>query len=172
MLLVPDYMIDKTFVDTNILVYAHDLDDRCKHDIARDTLANLWNAGTGLVSPQVLQELYVTVTRKIATPLSVELARKIINSYALWCMDVTSVDVAAALRIEDEAKLGFWDALIVASAARGGATKLLSEDPELRPDHGRRAHRESVQQDSQPRIERARQRRVATAAWESRATSA
>jgi len=118
----------KTFVDTNVLVYAHDVDDLVKHELARDALRSLWNDGTGLLSPQVLQEFYVNVTRKIATPLAKDAARLVVSAYAIWCVDVTSADVAAAFRIEDEAKIGFWDALIVASAAKAGAARLLSED--------------------------------------------
>jgi predicted nucleic acid-binding protein len=121
-------MSDKTFVDTNILVYAHDLDDRLRHDRASDVLRSLWNDGTGVLSPQVLQEFYVNVTRKIAKPLARDAARRIVGTYAIWCVDVTSDDVSAAFRIEDEAKVGFWDALIIASAAKAGATRLLSED--------------------------------------------
>jgi len=121
-------MSDRTFVDTNILVYAHDVDDRSKHDRARNALRALWNDGAGVLSPQVLQEFYVNVTRKIAKPLAKEAARLIVNTYAIWCVDVGPADVAAAFRIEDEAKIGFWDALIVASAMKAGATRLLSED--------------------------------------------
>ena len=121
-------MTDKTFVDTNILVYAHDTDDRSKHVAAGDALRCLWDDGTGVLSPQVLQEFYVSVTRIIATPLPKQAARHVVSTYAIWCIDVTSVDVVAAFRIEDEAKIGFWDALIVASAAKAGATRLLSED--------------------------------------------
>jgi predicted nucleic acid-binding protein len=121
-------MSDKTFIDTNILVYAHDLDDRSKHECARNALRELWNDGTGLLSPQVLQEFYVNVTRKIAKPLAKDVARMIVSAYAIWCVDVTSDDIGAAFRIEDAAKIGFWDALIIASAAKAGATRLLSED--------------------------------------------
>jgi predicted nucleic acid-binding protein len=121
-------MSARTFVDTNILVYAHDVDERSKHDRARSALRELWNDGTGVVSPQVLQEFYVSVTRKIATPLPKGAARLIVSTYAIWCVDVGSADVAAAFRIEDEAKIGFWDALIVAAAAKAGAKRLLSED--------------------------------------------
>ena len=71
-------MSDKTFVDTNVLVYAHDVDVRTKHEVAREILRDLWNTGTGLLSPQVLQEFYVTVTRKIATPLPREAARLVV----------------------------------------------------------------------------------------------
>ncbi len=80
------------------------------------------------MSPQVLQEFYVNVTRKISKPLARDAARLVVGTYAIWCIDVGSSDVAAAFRIEDEAKIGFWDALIVASAVKAGATRLLSED--------------------------------------------
>jgi predicted nucleic acid-binding protein len=121
-------MTVKVFVDTNVLVYAHDIDDRSKRAAARNVLRDLWNDGNGLVSPQVLQEFYVTVTRKIAAPISKEAARQVVSAYAIWCIDVTSADMTAAFRIEDEARISFWDALIVAAAAKGGATKLLTED--------------------------------------------
>lgn len=91
-------------------------------------MRELWNDGTGLLSPQVLQEFYVNVTRKIATPLGKNDARLVVHTYAIWCVDVSPVDIAAAFRIEDEAKIGFRDALIIASAAKAGAARLLSED--------------------------------------------
>ena len=87
----------------------------------------MWNDGTGLLAP-LLQEFYVTVTRKIAKPLAKDAARQVVSTYAIWCVDVTSADVAAAFRIEDEAKIGFWDALIIASASKAGAARVLSED--------------------------------------------
>lgn len=68
------------------------------------------------------------MTRKVVTPLAKDAARLVVSTYAIWCVDVTAADVAAAFRIEDEAKIGFWDALIIASAAKAGAVRLLSED--------------------------------------------
>lgn len=121
-------MTDRIFVDTNILVYAHDTESREKHLVARDVLRELWNNVTGIVSPQVLQEFYVTVTRKIANPLPKHDARQIVNTYAIWCTQITSADILAAFRVEEQAKLSFWDSLIIASASNAGATKLLSED--------------------------------------------
>ena len=59
----------KTFVDTNVLIYAHDADAGTKHETARGVLRDLWGGRTGVLSTQVLQEFYVNVTRKIATPL-------------------------------------------------------------------------------------------------------
>jgi predicted nucleic acid-binding protein len=77
---------------------------------------------------QVLQEFYVNVTRKIASPLPKDAARLVVNSYSIWCVDTTPAEISAAFRIEDESRIGFWDALIVASAAKSGAMRILSED--------------------------------------------
>jgi predicted nucleic acid-binding protein len=121
-------MNDKTFVDTNVLIYAHDIDAGAKHEIAQRIMRELWSERAGLLSTQVLQEFYVNVTRKIASPLSKVSARAVINSYASWCVENTLVDISTAFRIEDESQIGFWDALIIASAAKGGAMRLVSED--------------------------------------------
>lgn len=121
-------MSDKTFVDTNILIYAHDVDAKAKHDVAKGVLRELWSQRTGVLSMQVLQEFYVNVTRKIASPLPKDVARAVVNSYSIWCIDATPAEIAAAFRIEDESRIGFWDALIVASALKCGATRILSED--------------------------------------------
>jgi len=121
-------MTVKTFVDTNILVYAHDVDGGRKHKTARDILIELMQSGSGALSPQVLQEFYVTVTRKIPKRLTKRAAREIVEDFSTWCIDTTGAEVAAAFRIEDEAKIGFWDALILASAVKAGAEVLLSED--------------------------------------------
>jgi predicted nucleic acid-binding protein len=121
-------MNDKTFVDTNILIYAHDVDAKAKHDVAKGVLRELWRRRTGVLSMQVLQEFYVNVTRKTASPLPKDVARAVVNSYSIWCIDATPAEIAAAFRIEDESRIGFWDALIVASALKCGATRILSED--------------------------------------------
>jgi len=121
-------MNGKTFVDTNILIYAHDVDAPVKRDIANRLLDELWAEHTGALSVQVLQEFYVNVTRKIARTLSKLSARRVVDAYAPWAVDVTSAEISSACRIEDQARIGFWDALIVACALKSGATKILSED--------------------------------------------
>ena len=121
-------MSDKTFIDTNILIYAHDVDASTKHDIARAVLRELWSERAGVLSMQVLQEFYVNVTRKIASPLSKELARLVVSNYAIWCSETTPIEISAAFRIEDESRIGFWDAMIISAAAKSGATRILSED--------------------------------------------
>ncbi len=121
-------MSDKTFIDTNVLIYAHDVDADAKHKIAKGVLQELWTERTGVLSAQVLQEFYVNVTRKIPSPLSKDLARLVVSSYAIWCLETTPTEILAAFRIEDESRIGFWDALIVSSAAKSGANRILSED--------------------------------------------
>jgi len=121
-------MIDKTFVDTNILIYAHDIDAGKKHAVAKEILLGLWAERSGVLSTQVLQEFYVNVTRKIARPLPRESARLVVNSYAIWCEGTTAADISNAFRFEDLARTGFWDSLIIASALKSGAKRILSED--------------------------------------------
>lgn len=121
-------MSAKTFIDTNVLIYAHDNDAGAKHQIAKTILRDLWSERTGLLSVQVLQEFYVNVTRKISSPLSKDLARLVVSSYAIWCTETTAAEIASAFWIEDESRIGFWDALIVSSASKNGATRILSED--------------------------------------------
>ncbi len=129
-------MSDRTFVDTNVLIYAHDVDAKAKHDVAKAALRELWHQRSGVLSTQVLQEFYVNVTRKIATPLPKDAARLVVSAYSIWCSDITPQEIAAAFRIEDESKIGFWDALIVASASKCGATRILSEDLNAAPRIG------------------------------------
>jgi predicted nucleic acid-binding protein len=125
-------MSAKTFIDTNILIYAHDIDANAKNDIAKAVLRELWSERTGVLSMQVLQEFYVNVTRKILSPLSKDSARSVVSTYVPWCMETTPADISAAFRIEDESRVGFWDALIVSSAVKSGATRILSENVNAR----------------------------------------
>src|SRR5262249_4890259 len=91
-------------------------------------LRELWSERSGALSTQVLQEFYVNVTKKIARPISRASARTVVTTYAPWCLETTTAEIATAFQIEDASKIGFWDALIVASAVKSGATRILSED--------------------------------------------
>jgi predicted nucleic acid-binding protein len=121
-------MSDRTFIDTNVLIYGHDVDAKANHEIAKEVLAELWSQRNGALSVQVLQEFYVNVTRKIPSPLPKRAARPIVESYTAWCIETTPVEIATAFRLEDECRIGFWDALIVAAALKCGAARILSED--------------------------------------------
>lgn len=130
-----DKTVGKSFVDTNVLVYAYDVSDPAKRDIARQLVAGLWENGGGLLSPQVLQEFFVTVTRKIATPLSTKIARGIVEDLAEWrVVPADAGSVLRAIELQTETGFSFWDAMIVQSAIDGGATTLWSEDLQ----HGRK----------------------------------
>jgi predicted nucleic acid-binding protein len=122
-------MSDKCFVDTNILVYAHDFTQGAKHERARALVQKLWESGNGVLSTQVLQELCISLRRKAARPLSAEGTRKVIEDYASWEIIVnTAESVLEALDIEMRHKISFWDALIVQAAGSSGAEVLYSED--------------------------------------------
>lgn len=122
-------MSDKCFVDTNILVYAHDLKQGTKYERARALVQKLWESETGVLSTQVLQELCVSLQRKVARPLSAEGTRKVIEDYASWEIVVnTAESVLMALDTQGRYQISFWDALIVAAASSCGAEMLYSED--------------------------------------------
>jgi predicted nucleic acid-binding protein len=122
-------MTDRVFVDTNVLIYAHDLDAGLKHDRAAAIIADLWEKENGIISVQVLQEFYVNVTRKIARPMTPAAARGIIRNYLAWRVEPNEPSaVLLASEIGERNRISFWDALIVASAARSGADRILSED--------------------------------------------
>ncbi len=122
-------MPDRVFVDTNVLIYAHDLDAGDKHAVASAILRDLWSSRLGILSTQVLQEFYVNVTQRIPSPLSRAPARQIVRSYFVWQVEVLAPDmILRASDIEERHQLSFWEALIVAAALEGGARKLLTED--------------------------------------------
>ena len=122
-------MKDKVFVDSNVLIYAHDLDAGDKHLRAVEIVRGLWENRNGIVSTQVLQEFYVNVTRKIPDTLPRSKAREIARNYSLWQTEtIQPADVFRASEIEEINQLSFWDALIVVAATKGGASTLLSED--------------------------------------------
>lgn len=96
-------------------------------EVAKSVLTELWSKRTGVLSMQVLQEFYVNVTRRIERPLPKNVARMVVSSYAIWRVETTPAEIASAFRIEDESRIGFWDALVVASAVKCGASRIFSE---------------------------------------------
>ena len=123
-----NFMSDKAFVDTNILVYAHELKPGIKHERASALVEMLWKSGEGILSTQVLQELCFTLRRKTATPWTVEETRSLLEDYLDWQIVVnTPRSVIEALTIETRYQISFWDALIIQAAERSGAAILYSE---------------------------------------------
>lgn len=117
------------FVDTNILVYAHDTSAGAKRDCAAALLEELWESRTGCLSIQVVQEFYVTITRKVARPLEGGAAAQILADLSVWRVQVPDVrDVLAAIELQRRYGIAFWDAMILQSAARLGCETVWSED--------------------------------------------
>lgn len=119
----------RQFVDTNVLIYAHDPSAGDKHLRASALIEELWSARTGCLSTQVLQEFYVNVTRKVARPLSPEVAAEIIAALGQWEVHRPNVeDMIEAISLQTRHKISFWDALILTSAQRLECKTLWSED--------------------------------------------
>jgi predicted nucleic acid-binding protein len=119
---------DRTFLDTNVLVYLFDHDEPDKEQCARDILEQA-EPGELVLSTQVLSEFYVVVTRKLKRPLDAAQAVQAVDWLSL--LEVISLDpvlVKAAIQTSRSSQLSYWDGLIVASAASGGCKLLLTED--------------------------------------------
>jgi predicted nucleic acid-binding protein len=117
------------FCDTNVVVYAYDRTAGHKHDRARILIDRLWARDDGALSIQVLQELFVSLTRKIRPPVPFHRAREIVNDLSTWhIVEPTRHDIIAAIDASDRWKVSFWDALILTTARKAGATILWSED--------------------------------------------
>ena len=120
-------MATRAFVDTNVLVYLYDDADATKRDQARHLLLD--DSVDLVISSQVLNEFYVTVTRKIATPMPNETARRAVENLAeLEVVPVTRNLVLDALATGADHKLSHWDALIIEAASRAGTDVLYTED--------------------------------------------
>jgi len=117
------------FVDSNVLIYAYDVTGGVKHEQAKALLASLWESRYGCLSIQVLQEFYVTVTRKVARPLAGEVAAEIVADLAAWRVHAPIVeDVKQAIATHRRYEISFWDAMVIRSAAQLGCRMLWSED--------------------------------------------
>jgi predicted nucleic acid-binding protein len=117
------------FLDTNVLVYVHDKSAGKKHEQAKALIQKLWDSENGCLSVQVLQEFYVTITQKVAQPLSIESSKRIIEDLALWKVYAPEAkDVLGAIDLQQRYVLSFWDAMIVWSAAQLACNIIWSED--------------------------------------------
>ena len=122
-------MSDRYFVDTNILMYAHDKAAGTKHERAKALVEELWRNRTGVVSTQVLQELAVNLRKKAGRPLDAKATREIVTDYLTWQVVVNGGEsILEALDLEARFQISFWDALVVQAAHTSGADVLYSED--------------------------------------------
>jgi len=120
-------LAERVFIDTNVIVYADDLDAGAKRERAREILQQVLIDGNGVVSTQVLQEFFVAATRKLG--VAAEIARRKVELLAR--LDVVTIEPSLILDAIDLHRLhpiSFWDALIVQSAVASGCRRLLTED--------------------------------------------
>ncbi len=120
-------MTDRAFIDTNIVVYAYDGRDPVKQEQARAVIAD--TKRRPVVSTQVLGEFYVTITRKLETPVAMPVAREAVERLSRFPVIPLDRDLAlAAIDTTQSHQLSYWDALIVEAARVGGCRTLLTED--------------------------------------------
>jgi predicted nucleic acid-binding protein len=118
----------RRFVDTNILLYAHDDSAGAKRDRARALPKQLWDSREGCLSVQVLQEFFMNATRKIPTPLSAETAKEIVADLSHWQHARPRSRRRACRDWHPPAgRISFRDSMIVRSAAEMGCEVLYSE---------------------------------------------
>ena len=119
----------KTFVDTNIVVYAHDRSSGGKYKISRDILRELWKKRNGILSTQVLQEFFHISTKKISDRISLSKVEESIKHLLAWKIVVNDgSNILQAIDIYKKYKYSFWDSLIIQAAISGKAEILLSEN--------------------------------------------
>lgn len=117
------------FVDSNVLVYGFDDSDDAKRERSHAVMRCLWETRRGCISSQVLQEFYVTVTRKLTPRISCDKARREVEDLFLWKpVSPSPEQLRLAWEIEDRWQLSWWDSLIVSAAKRSGCSTLLTED--------------------------------------------
>ncbi|MBI4754033.1 MAG: PIN domain-containing protein [Betaproteobacteria bacterium] len=120
---------DRMFVDTNILLYAHDRQEGLKRQRAQAILRDLWQQDSGALSLQVLQEFVANSARVLGEATARARVREIVSLYRAWVRQPTTPDtVLRAADIAELAKVSFWDAMIIAAAEAAAVRTLLTED--------------------------------------------
>lgn len=120
-------MSAKTFLDSNILVYAHDAGSPERQRRSREVIAQLADSGGGVISTQVMQEFFVAATRKLGVPpLAAKAVLKTLNVFEV--VQVSPELVHEAIDCSVLNTLSFWDALILAAAASAGCNSVYTED--------------------------------------------
>lgn len=125
-------MKERSFIDTNILVYTDDAEATFKADISSELLVQAVQSGLGVISTQILQEYFVASTRKRGVQVDIAKQRVQFFSRLQW-VSISANDVLSAIDLHRLHGLSFWDALVVQSARNARCTVLLSEDMQ----HGR-----------------------------------
>ncbi len=124
-----NYTKGRFFVDTNLLVYAYDSSAGRKRKASSEILSLLWQHRTGILSTQVLQEFFVSLTQKVRNPILPETAREIVSDLLRWPLVVNDgKNILRAIDFQVKYHFSFWDSLIVQAAVTSRSQYLLSED--------------------------------------------
>jgi predicted nucleic acid-binding protein len=122
-------MSDRVFLDTNVLVYAHDAASPDKKQKSQELIFESIRSRSGVISAQVLSEFFVTVTQKAKPAMTVEQAKQeIVLLAALETVEIDATLVVHAIGLKTRWQLSYWDALILAAAERAGCATVFSED--------------------------------------------
>lgn len=123
-------MRDKSFLDTNILVYAYDSSEKEKHPKASRLLKDLWSSRAGILSIQVLSEFYVVVTQKVERPISSSEAKAIIEDYlSSWeIIEPRGDTLLSSIEATNKYNFHFWDAMIFAAAKEANVIRIYTEN--------------------------------------------
>lgn len=117
------------FVDTDVLLYAHDSSAGPKRARAAALVERLADERRGLLSSQVLMEFYVAATRKLPRPLDQRAAAGIVEDFGTWPVFLPAVaDVLEGARLAQRYRIHFWDAMILRAAIALEADVVWSED--------------------------------------------
>jgi predicted nucleic acid-binding protein len=123
-------MSAEIFLDTNVLVYAYDRSEPLKQERSENVMTELSSLGIGVISTQVVGELFIALTKKIKIPLTVEDGLKRLEHHMqVWrLVDVTAFVVMEAVRGVRRHRLSYWDAQIWGTARMHSIPVVFSED--------------------------------------------
>src|SRR5205807_8244343 len=111
------------------IAYAYDRSAGTKQEAAAALMARLWAGGGGLVSTQVLQELYLTLTNRAKVAMEIRAARALVVNLSVWSVYSPSAeDVVAAIDRAQDWQISLWDSLIIVAASASSASVVWSED--------------------------------------------
>ncbi len=113
------------FVDSNVFLYAQS-PDTAKRSTASDVLGSLVASGSGVVSPQVIAEVFVVLERSAGVGVALEQANAMRESWVLQSLDADTTE--RTLKIKARYGFDYWDSQIVAAAVASGARYLITED--------------------------------------------
>jgi len=120
--------MNKTFIDTNVIIYANDTSDEEKQERALAVVAELMRLGTGVISTQVLQEYAHVALNKLHQRQDVILRQLVLLEEGLEVIPQTPLLIRRSVEIKATYRISFWDACIISAAEHAKCSNILSED--------------------------------------------